>query len=247
MTRISVCIATYNGEKYIKEQLDSILLQLNSEDEVIISDDESTDRTIDIINEYRDRRIILLNHIKRKQRFKFGYTSKNIEYALERAKGRYIILADQDDIWLPNKINEFIKGLQNCDALLSNCSIVDDNLNVMIPSKIDAENIKIGDIRNIFRCGYLGCCMAFKSEMLRYILPLPNNVPHDLWIGLVCNNFGILKIQKQITLLYRRHSNNVTAPNFSIKQSHKKNSLLFKIKYRLFLILPYLKLKLRQL
>ncbi|MEO5643505.1 MAG: glycosyltransferase, partial [Bacteroidia bacterium] len=98
MTRISVCLATYNGEKYIGEQLQSILIQLSQHDEVIISDDSSSDRTIDIVQAFGDSRIIILHGQT------FRSPIRNFENALSHAGGQYIFLADQDDVWLPEKV-----------------------------------------------------------------------------------------------------------------------------------------------
>ena len=94
---ISVCIATYNGEKYLREQLDSILPQLAESDEVIVSDDGSTDGTIDLITSLNDPRIKIVSNSGRK-----GYVG-NFENALKHTTGDYIFLSDQDDIWYPNK------------------------------------------------------------------------------------------------------------------------------------------------
>lgn len=91
-------MTTYNGEKYISVQLDSILKQLSENDEVIISDDSSTDRTVDVIKNFKDKRIKLYedNH--------FHSPIFNFENALEKASGDIIFLSDQDDVWLDNKV-----------------------------------------------------------------------------------------------------------------------------------------------
>ncbi|MDE5758415.1 MAG: glycosyltransferase, partial [Allobaculum sp.] len=91
---ISVCIATYNGERYIETQIRSILDQLNEDDEIIISDDSSTDRTLDIIRSLNDSRIKLFAGNK------FHSRTFNFENALKQATGDFIFLSDQDDIWL---------------------------------------------------------------------------------------------------------------------------------------------------
>ena len=107
--KISVCIATYNGEKYIKEQLESIIHQLGEYDEIIISDDGSNDKTIQIIENFKDTRIKIFNHSpNRKTKYKFDLTTRNIENALSKAKGDFIFLADQDDIWIKNKVEKLI-------------------------------------------------------------------------------------------------------------------------------------------
>ena len=100
-------MATYNGGKYIKEQIDSILLQLKEEDELVISDDGSIDDTVQIIKSYSDPRIRLFFHLKpsdQNEWSKPALISSNFENALRRAKGDFIFLSDQDDIWLPNKV-----------------------------------------------------------------------------------------------------------------------------------------------
>ncbi len=100
---ISVCMATYNGEKYIERQLDSILAQLKENDELIISDDGSTDRTAEILARYgTDKRIRILHG-------SFHSPIYNFENAIKQAQGDYIFMADQDDIWLPGRITETLK------------------------------------------------------------------------------------------------------------------------------------------
>ena len=121
---ISVCIATYNGEKYIKEQLDSILVQLGEDDEVIIGDDGSTDLTLDIIKSYNDPRIKIYKN-------SFKNLILNFESTLEKAKGDYIFLSDQDDVWLPNKVKDSLKDLFKYDVVISNCKVVNKNLDVI--------------------------------------------------------------------------------------------------------------------
>ena len=97
MSMNSVCMASFNGERYIKEQIDSILLQIGEDDELIISDDGSTDQTVDVICSYRDDRIKFVRNVNR-----HGCIG-NFENALRVASGDFIFLADQDDIWLSDK------------------------------------------------------------------------------------------------------------------------------------------------
>lgn len=110
---ISVCIATHNGAHYIKEQIESILCQLGTNDEIIISDDGSTDNTIDILLAFNDKRIIIY-HYKQPVKSKHShiYVCKNFENALKHAKGDYIFLADQDDWWMPNKVMKCLEDLK---------------------------------------------------------------------------------------------------------------------------------------
>jgi glycosyltransferase involved in cell wall biosynthesis len=103
---ISVCMATYNGAKYIKEQMDSILCQLGKDDEVVVSDDGSTDSTLDIVAEYGDSRIKIVRNTGAHNFI------RNFENSLKAAHGDYIFLADQDDVWLPDKVAKIMQILR---------------------------------------------------------------------------------------------------------------------------------------
>src|SRR5674476_13034 len=114
---ISVCLTTYNGEEYILEQIQSILCQIGNDDEVIISDDGSTDHTLKILNKQEDHRIKIYHNNNSK-----GIIS-NIENALTYAKGDIIFLADQDDVWLPNKVRICSEALINNNLVISDCYV----------------------------------------------------------------------------------------------------------------------------
>lgn len=100
--KITVCLASYNGQNFIKEQIESILSQLSAIDELIVSDDISSDSTLDIVNSFKDDRIKILSGIK------FASPIRNFENALKYATGDVIFLSDQDDVWLPNKVRVMI-------------------------------------------------------------------------------------------------------------------------------------------
>lgn len=247
---ISVCIPTFNGEKYIKEQIDSILPQLSINDEVVVSDDGSIDQTLSILNAFKDDRIKIFRHDKKKQKYKFGYTTANVENALSHARGDVIFLADQDDVWLPGKVDSLIKQLNDrCQLVLSDCAITDSRLNIICSSKFRQDQVKTGVLQNLWKCGYLGCCMAFKRDILKKCLPIPSNVPHDLWIGIITAKRQTL--YPHVTMLYRRHDENVSATNNKLlgtvsdneaKQlTPNRNSLIFKLKYRCVVVFAYIK------
>ena len=226
---ISVCIATHNGEKYIKEQVDSILCQIGVNDEVIISDDGSTDRTLDILKSYNDSRIKIFNYIhKQKFRYKFDYSTHNFENALLQSRGDVIFLSDQDDVWLPNKVNRVLSNMDNCDILLHGRKVVDANLNVIQEFAMPQD----GFWRNIKSCTTTGCCMVFRREVLKNVLPFPiSGVCHDFWIGVYGSLYYKRKFIKEPLLLYRRHENNVTPSNLK-----SNNPILMRIRYRLIML-----------
>lgn len=172
---ISVCIATYNGEKYIKEQLKSVLLQLSVNDEVVVSDDGSNDNTVELIQSFSDSRIKLL------LKNRFSSPVRNFENALKHAKGDYIFLCDQDDIWFPGKVKTMLSYLKQYDLVVSDCKVVDADLNVISESFFSGRLSGKGFWKNLIKNTYLGCCMAFRNEVLHYVLPFPDKIAmHDI-------------------------------------------------------------------
>lgn len=220
--RISVCIATYNGEKYISQQLKSILNQLGNNDEVVISDDSSTDNTIGLIESLNDKRVTLLknNH--------YYNPVYNFENAIKHAKGEYIFLSDQDDVWLENKVSIVLHELTHKDVVVTDCKIVDDNLNVIADSYFEFKNSGKGLFKNLFSNRYLGCCMAFNRKILDKALPFPPKLPmHDIWLGFIAEVFYSSVFIKIPLILHRRHSTNSS----SVSQKSEA-SLLEKISFR---------------
>lgn len=198
---ISVCIATYNGARYIGEQLASILKQLSAEDEVVVSDDGSTDGTIDIVRSLNDRRIRIVDGPRRHS------PTLNFERALRNAKGEYVFLADQDDVWLEGKVRRCVEELQKCDCVVSDARVTDSCLNTTSESLFKLMHVRRGRLSNLlWRNGYTGCCMAFRREVLSKALPFPTDIPmHDIWIGNVAAFCGRLRFIDDRLLLFRRH------------------------------------------
>jgi glycosyltransferase involved in cell wall biosynthesis len=225
--RISVCLATYNGERFIEQQLVSILKQIGKEDEVIISDDSSNDRTIEIIKGFNDNRInILLNN-------KFYSPIYNLENALKNAKGDFVFLADQDDIWYNSKVERTLLLLSDYDLVLSNCSLVNANGELIKDSFFPKAKRSIGSIiYNIYNNPYIGCCMAFNINVLKKALPFPKRLGmHDSWIGLLAQFYFKTYYIKEPLVYYRRHGNNASPSG-----EKSKYSLCFKFRYRARLI-----------
>lgn len=205
---ISVCMATYNGEKYIREQMDSILQQLGEGDELIISDDLSSDKTVEIIKSYKDKRIKLYIHGDN-----HGFV-RNFENALVHADGDIIFLSDQDDIWMPDKVKVTIAALANCDFTVSDCITINENKQVISQSRIKDYNIKTGFWRLMIKTRYLGCCMAFRRNVLDAALPFPDNaylMEHDLWLAAVAECYFKTSLIDKPLIKYRRHGGNVSS------------------------------------
>lgn len=223
MMKISVCLATYNGAKYLRQQIESILCQLSENDELIISDDQSTDGTKDLIDSFNDPRIKLyVNDIK-------GGIAKNFENALKRAEGDYIFLSDQDDIWMKDKVRTVVGELRNVDCVLHNAELIDSEGNFLHSNLFSIYNTRTGYLNNLIRNTFVGCCMAFRKEILNEILPIPIHITmHDMWIALISEKKGKTCLISENLIFYRRHDSNASTT------SHKsKFSRLYQIKYRL--------------
>lgn len=231
---ISVCIATYNGAKYIKAQLESILKQLSDSDEVIISDDGSVDDTIDIINDINDHRISVLNSGG------IGNPTFNFENAIKHAVGDVIFLADQDDVWLDTKVSTIMSYMDDgAKMVLSNCKVVDEDFNVINPSYFSLLHSKETLVSNLIQNRFIGCCMAFRSSIISDALPFPKNIPaHDWWLGLVGLKSGEVAFCEEPLMLYRRHGGNASSTS-----EKSRTPLSKRINWRLNLFVELVKIR----
>lgn len=204
---ISVCIATYNGSIYIEEQIRSILNQLSQEDNIIISDDNSIDNTINIIKQIDDTRINIYYNEGEK-----GYTS-NFENALKHANGDIIFLADQDDVWIEGKVSATLAQLKKYQFVVTDANVVDSELNILYESHFNLTSVRTGFIRNFLKTRYIGACMAFRRYVLDKALPFPKNhslCAHDYWLAIVSELYFNVGLIKTPYLKYRRHTNNAS-------------------------------------
>lgn len=230
---VSVCMAVYNGEKYIREQIDSILPQLGIDDEIIISDDESTDKTIDILRSYKDTRIKIFLHLGDKSGLNSSeIVGRNFENALRQAQGDYIFIADQDDLWMPNKVSILCKALETKYVAISNGKKFIEANPSNVCGMLYTDKLPI---RNYYlrRGKYFGCALAFRREALNIIFPFPKRMPlYDHWIGLICELIGGAAYIPMPLILHRIHGTN-TSENTSFP-------MWYKIYYRLrFLVQIY--------
>ena len=239
---ISVCMATYNGEKYLAEQLKSILSQLADDDEVIISDDNSSDGTLSVIASLNDPRVKVYNHLTEDSKFKIDRVAHNFENALSHCHGDYIFFSDHDDVWKSNKVELMMNSLQKVDVVVSDCVVTDESLNVLYESYFGSiRKPRKTIIGNFCKSSFLGSCMAFRRCVMSKALPLPRyGVGHDLWIGIVGLKYFRVSFLYEPLIYYRRHAAVVTVGG---TKSH--TSLFFKIGYRFYLLKSILKLYLK--
>lgn len=215
---ISVCMAIYNGEKYLHEQVSSILEQLNEDDELVVSDDGSTDSSIQVLESFNDSRIRIIHNKKNHG------VNVNFNNALHHAKGKYIFLSDQDDIWLPDKVSVCLDALNNFDCVVHDAIIVDKNLKELKSSFFLERNVSKGFYRNIYRNSYLGCCMAFDRKILDKVLPIPDTKAffHDGWIGSIVELKFRCSFIPYKGILFRRHDNNTSSTVKNSKFSRRQ-------------------------
>lgn len=219
---ISVCMATYNGARFIAQQLESILSQLPADAEVIVADDGSTDETLEIIRKFEDSRVRVLSagsHLG---------PVYNFERALKEAQGDVVFLSDQDDVWLPGKVPAMLDALgyenggfrMDSPWLAVHDAILVDRACEPLPSTSrysqymtmwSRRPYREGVYRNCLKNSFTGCCMAFRRDLLKVALPFPKRLPmHDQWLGLLAERkYGVASVY-QTLVLYRLHENNAT-------------------------------------
>ena len=223
---ISIAMATYNGEKYLKEQLDSIYAQTYKNIEVIVTDDCSTDKTVEILEEYVKSHE-LKYYINEKN---LGFV-KNFEKAVSLCQGEYIALSDQDDIWFPNKLVELLEHIEEYSLICSDAILVDNNRNEIKPSllKLTHKNVFTGNaIHTLFFSKFAyGCTILMKKGLIEKSHPIPDGVSfHDWWYASVASvNQGICYYDKPL-IAYRQHNENVSIAG-------KRQSAWYKV-FRLF-------------
>ena len=215
MEKINILMATYNGRRYLRDQIDSILNQTYSDFRLLISDDASTDSTVKILEEYekKDSRVEIYCHEKN-----LGVVS-NFEFLINKVRSEYFMFADQDDIWEPDKIEKSLKKLKETgsDLVFTDLEVVDSKLNQIEPSFWKQKGfydkiIKFNGFNALYLNNYInGCTMLCKSSWINEFLPLPKNskyVIHDYWIALIVSQTGRIDFIPETTIKYRQHGNN---------------------------------------
>lgn len=212
--QIDILLATYNGEKYLKCQLDSILNQTHKNIRLLINDDCSTDNTRAILKEYEEKD----DRIKVKYNEKnLGYV-KNFEDLLKRVENKYFALSDQDDFWKEEKIEKSLNKLleEDADLVFTDLEPVDEKLNTITPSMVrfmqmDKNIKKHQDYKSVFlRNCVTGCTILSKKELINEYIPIPTKEPmvHDWWMALIISQIGKITFLDEPTIKYRQHGNN---------------------------------------
>ncbi|MDO5287495.1 MAG: glycosyltransferase [Actinomycetia bacterium] len=223
-TPVSVCMATYNGSQFLTTQLTSILDQLGPDDEVLVQDDASTDDTLDVIEALDDPRIQV-----QRNPFNQGLIT-TFERCLARATKPVVFLADQDDQWLPGKVDAVLDEMASpgVTAVVTNAEITDADLNPTGELYFEHARSGPGVVHNFIKNSYLGCCLAVRREVLEVALPVPRSVrTHDGWIGITADLMGEVVFLPTPYLRYRRHRGNASQmTRFGLADIAKRRAFL---------------------
>ena len=205
---ISVAMATYNGERFIAEQLESILNQTYKNIEVIVCDDASSDATVSILKAFaqKDARVRLIEN-----KSNLGYV-KNFEKAISLCRGEYIALADQDDIWMEEKLAILKEEIGSASLIHSDAYLIDANGNVFSHSYTQYERKYLHPkniVELIFNPAVTGCSVLFTKALQKKILPFCKEIyVHDLWISMIAFKEQGIKYCDKPLLQYRQHGGN---------------------------------------
>ncbi len=239
MSKISILLSTYNGEKYLKEQLDSLFKfnQTYKNFEIIVRDDDSSDKTLEILNTYS------VNIMKTKENLGVKRSFEELlNYAVQNSNSDYFMFCDQDDVWHDKKLEKTLAKMEEIEKEFGNIpllvhtdlEVVDEKLNTMNSSFMNFQ--KISPAKNKFHNLLIqntitGCTVMINRKLAQMCLPIPDGaIMHDWWIGLVASQFGKIGYLNEVTIKYRQHRSNTIGAkgfdvNFVLKSISKKVSL----------------------
>jgi hypothetical protein len=219
MARVQILLATYNGEAYLRELLDSLLCQTDADFEILAADDGSTDGTLAALREFEARvpgktRIVATGRV--------GGVTRNFMRLVDAADAPYVMLCDQDDVWLPNKVETMLPAIQGIESdsaprtpvlVHSDLRVVDDQLQDINPSlfsfmALEPEKTDLCSL--LLRNQVTGCTTILNHALLERVQGSDPDamVMHDWWIALVAAAFGRTGVVREATILYRQHGGN---------------------------------------
>ena len=234
---ITIIISTYNGEKYLKNQLNSLFLQTFKNFQVLVRDDGSSDNTLEVLKSYDIKLIKTSKNLGAKESF-----SELLNYAVANSNSEYFMFCDQDDVWYSDKVEKTLLKIQAMEqecgdiGLLvhTDLEVVDEKLNILNNSFMDFQ--KIDPMKNNFNNLLIqntitGCTMLINRKLAQKCLSIPDSaIMHDWWIGLVACQFGNIGYVNEATMKYRQHTSNAIGAkgfdiSFILKNMSKKISL----------------------
>ena len=231
MPKITILLSTYNGEEYLKEQLDSLFIQTYKNIEIIVRDDASSDKTLEILKYYDIKLLSSDVNLGIKKSFE-----TLLRYACENSDAEYFMFCDQDDVWNNDKIEKTLEEMQELEKLYGNnipllvhtdLEVVDENLKIISSSMWKYEYIlpQYNTFnRLLIQNTITGCTMMINRELAKKSLDIPEEaIMHDWWIGLIASCFGKISYLEESTIKYRQHGKN------TIGTEGKKNKIIRKV------------------
>lgn len=222
---IKILLSTYNGEKYLNQQLDSLFAQTYKNFEIIARDDCSQDNTLEILHSYNITIIDSKENLGAK-----GSFAALLEYAIENSDGDYFMFCDQDDAWESDKIEQTLIKMQAIEKAYPNTpvlvhtdlKVVDEDLKILNKSFMSYQDInaKYNNLNNLLiQNTVTGCTVMINRKLVNLCLPIPSEcIMHDWWIGLVASEFGKIGYLNKATIAYRQHTkNSVGAKKFNLE------------------------------
>ncbi|MBA3633086.1 MAG: glycosyltransferase family 2 protein [Acidobacteria bacterium] len=236
ISKVSIALCTYNGESFLSEQLESFIRQTRLPDELVIGDDCSNDKTVKIIEDFAKAAPF---PVRLKINEKNSGSTKNFEQTILRCTGDLIFLSDQDDIWLPEKLEKIAAEFEKSDKIglvFSDAALVGENLEPLgynlwnfsftIKEQRKAKKQKMLEVL-IDRNVVTGATMAFRAWFRELFSPIPTDIPftiHDAWIALVIAANADVAVIKQPLIKYRQHSNQQLGINLQFKRKLKQQT-----------------------
>lgn len=208
---ISIALCTYNGEKYLKEQLESLVKQDYASLEIVVVDDGSTDKTKAIIEDFQ-REYAFIRYYENEDNL--GYVG-NFERAISYCQGDYITLCDQDDVWESSKLSVLHSKIQRGDSLIYHNSALTDergqSLNKTLSESIGYLEGKEQHYALLLNNCIAGHAMMFRRGLLAKVLPIPPGIPHDHWIAYIAAKIGYVRYVREALVRYRQHARSMTS------------------------------------
>ncbi|WP_316802708.1 glycosyltransferase family 2 protein [Pedobacter nototheniae] len=223
---VSIAICTYNGEKHLIEQLESIVNQTYSNLQIIAADDLSTDSTVEILRSYQDKYSFFTHYQNQRN---LGYV-KNFENVISKCKGEYIALSDQDDIWDLDKIEKQVKNIGNHSLIYHDSSFIDEKGNSLSKKLSEVYTQYQGNEPFpflLFNC-VAGHSILFSNQLVKDIIPFNEAYFHDRWIANIASERGGIKLIPSPLVRYRQHSTSIT-DSLNMKTDQDRPDLLFSL------------------
>ncbi len=231
--KIDILLSTYNGAPFLEELLQSLYAQTFTDWHLLIRDDGSTDGTIELLNQWWEKdkeRITILNS----ENINLG-PKRSFEKLLQQSEADYILFCDQDDVWLPHKIEHTLKKMQepesknpNTPALVfSDLTVTDNNLQIVHPSLWKFTKVNPENINNIYKLiinnPVVGCTVMINKKLKEQALPFPAGaIMHDLWLAITAASHGKIVYINEPAVLYRIHSSNTIGVSRTDKKYYLK-------------------------